>query len=169
MHIAVFSCGLKTADSPIYLRVTSSQLTRRESKNNNKKQNKKQPCSYCMARTVLCAYYICNKRRKKYCDCYIMDGGCECYHFGNYQYLHWLIVPQTTVDGLTHWGWTTHIYVGNLTTISSDNGLSPGRHQAIICTIAGIVLIGTNFIEILIEIHTFSYKKMHLKTSSKGG
>ena len=37
--------------------------------------------------------------------------------------------------------------------IGSDNGLSPGRRQAIIWTNAGILLIGplgTNFIEILI-------------------
>ena len=54
-------------------------------------------------------------------------------------------------------------------TIGSDNGLSPGRRQAIIWTYAGILLIGplgTNFNEILIEIHTFSFRKMHLKTSS---
>ena len=70
---------------------------------------------------------------------------------------------------LTHWGRATHIYVGNLTIISSDNGLSPGRRQAIIWTNVGILLIGpigTNFSEILIEIYTFSSKKMHLKMSS---
>ena len=62
----------------------------------------------------------------------------------------------------------THIYVGELTIIVSDNGLSPGRRQAIIWTIAGILLIGpygTNFIEILIEIRTFSFQ-MSLKVSS---
>ena len=60
----------------------------------------------------------------------------------------------------------THICVGKLTIIGSDNGLSPGRHQAIIWTNAGILLIEpweTNFSKILIEIHTFSLKKMHLK------
>ena len=70
---------------------------------------------------------------------------------------------------LTHWGRVTHICVGNLTIIGSDNGLSPCRRQAIIWTSAGILLIGpsgTNFREILIEIHTFSFKKMHLKVSS---
>ena len=63
----------------------------------------------------------------------------------------------------------THICVGKLTIIGSDNGLSPGRRQAIIRTNAGILLIGTlgtNFSEILSEIHTFSFKKMHLKMSS---
>ena len=59
--------------------------------------------------------------------------------------------------------------VGNLTIIGSDNGLSPGRRQAIISTNAGMLLIGplgTNFSEILIKIHTFSFKKMHLKLSA---
>ena len=36
------------------------------------------------------------------------------------------------LDMLTHWGWVTHICVGKLTIIGSDNGLSPGRRQAII-------------------------------------
>ena len=43
---------------------------------------------------------------------------------------------------LTHWGRVTHICVSKLTTIGSDNGLSPGQRQAIIWTIAGILLIG---------------------------
>ena len=54
---------------------------------------------------------------------------------------------------LTHWGRETHICVGKLTIIASDNGLSPGRRQAIIWTNAGILLIGplgTNFNGILI-------------------
>ena len=42
---------------------------------------------------------------------------------------------------LTHWGRVTHICVGKLTIIGSDNGLSPGRRQAIIRTSAGILLI----------------------------
>ena len=70
---------------------------------------------------------------------------------------------------LTHWGRVTHICASNLTNIGSDNGLSPGRRQAIIWTNAGILLIGplgTNFSEMLIEIHTFSFKKIHLKMSS---
>ena len=70
---------------------------------------------------------------------------------------------------LTHWGRVMHICVSNLTIIGSDNGLSPGRHQAIIWTNAGILLIGplgTNFSEILIDIITFSLKKMRLKMSS---
>ena len=70
---------------------------------------------------------------------------------------------------LTHWGRVTHICVSKLTTTGSDNGLSPGRRQAIIWTNAWILLtgpLGTNSSEILIEIHTFSLKKMPLQWSS---
>ena len=73
------------------------------------------------------------------------------------------------VSQLTHWDRVTHICVSKLTIIDSDNGLSPGRRQAIIWTNVGILLIGplgTNFSEMLIEIHTFSFKKIHLKMSS---
>ena len=70
---------------------------------------------------------------------------------------------------LTHWGRVKHICVCKLTIIGSDNGLSPGRRQAIILTKAGILLIGplsTNFSEISSDIHSFSFKKMYLKRSS---
>ena len=63
----------------------------------------------------------------------------------------------------------THICVSKLTTIGSDNGLSPGRRQTIIWTNAGMLLIGTlgtNFSEILSEIQTFSSKKMYMNMSS---
>ena len=76
---------------------------------------------------------------------------------------------HTRNSTLTHWGRVTHICVGRLTNIGSDNGLSPGRRQAIIWTSAGISLIGpfrTNFSEILFGIQTFSFKNMHLKMSS---
>ena len=56
---------------------------------------------------------------------------------------------------LTHWDRVMHVCVSKLTSISSDNGLSPARRQAIILTNAGILLIGplgTNLSEILIEI-----------------
>ena len=70
---------------------------------------------------------------------------------------------------LTHWGRATHICVIKLTIIGSENGLSPGRRQAILWTNAGISLIrplGTNFNEILIEILIFLFKEMRLKVSS---
>ena len=67
---------------------------------------------------------------------------------------------------LTHWGQVTHICVSKLTTISSDNGLLPGRGPAIIWTNAGILLIGllgTSGSDMLIKIQTFSLKKIRLK------
>ena len=70
---------------------------------------------------------------------------------------------------LTHWGRVTHICVSDLTSIGSDNGFAPDRHQAIIRTNAGILLIrplGTNFSEFLVQILIFSFKKMRLKVSS---
>ena len=70
---------------------------------------------------------------------------------------------------LTHWGRVTHICVGKLIIIGSDHGLSPGRRHAMISTnvvIWSMGLLITNFSEIFIEIHTFSFKKMHLKMSS---
>ena len=55
-------------------------------------------------------------------------------------------------NSLTYWGRVTHIWWS----------------QAIIWTNAGILLIGplrTNFSEVLIEIYTFSFKRVHLKRS----
>ena len=75
----------------------------------------------------------------------------------------------STIVTLTHWGRVTHICVSDLTIIGSDNGLSPGRQQAIIWTNAGILLIGplgTNLSETTIDIHTFSLQKMHPEISS---
>ena len=56
--------------------------------------------------------------------------------------------------------------VSEIIIIGSVNVLSPGRRQAIIWTNADMLLIGplgTIFSEILLEIHTFSFNKMHLK------
>ena len=61
------------------------------------------------------------------------------------------------------------IWVSKLTLIGSDNGLAPGRRQAIIWTNAWIELLeplGTNFSEILIKILIFSFEKICLKVSS---
>ena len=63
----------------------------------------------------------------------------------------------------------THICVGKLTIIGTDNGLSHGRRRAIIWTNDGILLIrpiGTNFSEMLIGIQMFPFNKMYLKISS---
>ena len=52
------------------------------------------------------------------------------------QYKYWadaILKKQfPIISSLTHWGRVTHICVGNLTIIGPDNGLSPGRRQAII-------------------------------------
>ena len=83
--------------------------------------------------------------------------------------LLWLCILEP-VRKLTHWGRVTHIYVGKLTIIGSDDGLSPGQRQASIWTNAGILLIeplGTNFSEILFGIQIFSYTKMRMKMSAK--
>ena len=93
------------------------------------------------------------------------------YHFRSvYAYrLPPYTVATVQFTTLTHWGRVTHICVDNLTGIGLDNGLSPGRRQAIIWTNDGILLIGpsgTNFSEVLIEIHIFSLKRMHWKMSS---
>ena len=78
--------------------------------------------------------------------------------------MKWCYIP------ITHRGLMRHTCISKLTITGSDNGLSPGRRQAIIWTNAGILLIwtiGKNFSEILSKIHTFSFKKMHLKMSVK--
>ena len=72
-----------------------------------------------------------------------------------------------SLNVLTHWGQVMHICISKLAIIGSDNGLAPNRCQAIIWTNPGILLIGplgTNFSEILIKIHRFSFKKIHLKS-----
>ena len=49
---------------------------------------------------------------------------------------------------LNHSGWVAHICISKLTIIGADNGLWPGRHQAITWTNVGILLIrtlGTHF------------------------
>ena len=84
-----------------------------------------------------------------------------------YNYCHYLSIVR-----LTHWGRMTHICVSKLNIIGSDNGLSLGRCQAIIWTNAGILLIGpigTNFSEILSEIHTFHSRKCIWKCRLENG
>ena len=57
---------------------------------------------------------------------------------------------------LSHWGRVMHICISKLTSIWSDNGLSPDRHQAIIWTNAGILLTGRNSY-IFIQENIFEY------------
>ena len=89
--------------------------------------------------------------------------------FTGHFYVLFFVIIRYHYNILTHWGRVTHICVANLTIIGPDNGLSPGRCQVIICTNAGILLIGplgTNFSEIQIGIQTVLCKKMHLKMAS---
>ena len=82
----------------------------------------------------------------------------------------WVPDLQMSYIDLTHWGWVMHICICKLTIISSGNGLLPGQCQAIIWINAGILWIGplgTNFSEIVMRIHTFSFRKLHLKMSVK--
>ena len=96
----------------------------------------------------------------------LLGGNCRDYCPDNHWWLsiHWTHLYIGT-PSLTQWGQVTHICISKIITIGSDDGLSPGRHQAIIWTNVGILSIGPlgiNFSEILIKINTFSFKKMHL-------
>ena len=76
---------------------------------------------------------------------------------------------QVTLRKLIHWSRVTHICIGNLTIIGSNNVLVPGRRQAIISTIDGTLLMGQLGIylcDILIKIQIFGVKKAHLKMSA---
>ena len=62
------------------------------------------------------------------------------------------------------------ICVRKLPIIGSYNGLLSGKHQVIIWTNLGLLLIGplgTNLRELLIEIYASSFRKMHLKMSTE--
>ena len=61
---------------------------------------------------------------------------------------------------------TLNIFVSKQTITGSDNGVSPGRPQAIIWTNAEILLswnFRTGFSDTLSQSNTFSFKNMHLK------
>ena len=99
------------------------------------------------------------------------------HHWQHWKLSKWQLPVQPVMTILSKWRHfrfsVVHgepsTYVGNRTISGSGNGLSPGRRQAIAWTNTGILLIGplgTNFSEILIYIHAFSFKKMHLKMSS---
>ena len=73
----------------------------------------------------------------------------------------------TTVPSQTHWGRMTYMCVSKLAIIESENVFSPCRHQDIIWTNTGILLIGLKkFSENESEICTFSLKKLRFKMSS---
>ena len=104
----------------------------------------------------------------KWRHCGYLSGQKSLYVTSSPVFYVYVLTQGTWGHRLTHWGRETHICVGKLTIIASDNGLSPGRRQAIIWTNAGILLIGPlgrNVSEISIVIQTFSFKKMNLSMS----
>ena len=123
---------------------------------------------------ILCAIYSRTLARVATVICWLYPTLNKFYLILSYLILSmsqvlWCNIVSLGHNQLTHWGWVTHICVGKLTIIGSDNGLSPGRRQAIIWNNAGLFLIeplGSNFSEISNGIQTFSFKKMHLNMSS---
>ena len=85
---------------------------------------------------------------------FYVKGASQCIVYDYMAYMD-LGVQQSQV---TRCCWVTHVCVSKLIIIGSDNALSPGWCHAIIWTNPGIFLngpLGTNFREILIEIHAF--------------
>ena len=100
---------------------------------------------------------------------YIYQKMLVVYHGKTYYDLLLSNYNYTFTISLTHWGRATHICIGKLTIIGSENGLSPGRRQAIIWTNVEILLsgpLGTNTSKILIQMLLSSLKKMRLNVSS---
>ena len=99
--------------------------------------------------------------------CFQQDNWCT--------YLRWMALFKQIIKivivictRITHQGRVTHICISKQTIIGTDNGLLPGRRQAIISTNSGILsfqTLGTNFSEILSEIPKL-FKKIHLNMSS---
>ena len=98
-----------------------------------------------------------------------MHHGCSCkiyVFYGRGSFIPGLYLCMCLLPVCWYWPieaeWRIYVSV-NYIIIGSDNGLSPGQCQAIIWTNAGILSnrpSGTNFSEILIEIHTFSFKNI---------
>ena len=122
----------------------------------------------CWCLLSLCCLVICSRNIDQFLEDGIMLSTCIIQYVRSVQDLkscniYSCISKNSACRGLTHWGRVTHIWVSELTIIGSDNGLLPGRHEAIIWTNDGKLLIGplgTNSREILIKIYTFSFRKM---------
>ena len=71
-------------------------------------------------------------------SCGMLCAKSHCYS----QKIDSFVVITAKCGCMTHWGRVTHIYVGKLTIIGSDNGLAPSRHQVINWTSVGILLNG---------------------------
>ena len=84
-----------------------------------------------------------------------------CSYKCNWQLSHLWFRYWIGAEQLTHWGRVTHICVGTNTNIGSDNGLSPGRRQAIIWTNARILLIGPQCVNKLLTTQCTDVLKPH--------
>ena len=84
------------------------------------------------------------------------------------QVTKWLNEPHISwhsKNQFNYWGRATYISVSKLTIIGSDDGLSPGRHKAIVWTNAGILYNWSPRNNFNWNWYIF-IKKMHLKMSS---
>ena len=129
------------------------------------------PCSTCLVHIVIFYARVHWHRTRYYCiftNLMILQP--KWLSLSQFLWMFWSAAQMSSehVDFMLFSVWS-HDNLINSFIIGSDNSLSPGRRQAIIWTNAGILWIrtlGTNFSEILSEIHAFSFKKMHLKLSS---
>ena len=65
---------------------------------------------------------------------WLINIGSEVVTWTNVDQGPWRHMASLGHNDLIHWGRVTHICIGKLIIIDSDNGLSPWRHQAIIWT-----------------------------------
>ena len=82
-----------------------------------------------------------------------------------------MINSKLIYSRLTHWGQVTHM-CHKIIIFGSDNGLSPGHHEAIIWTCAGMLLIGpigSIFNDILIKFIQFHSRNSSSKSRLKNG
>ena len=70
------------------------------------------------------------------------------------------LLVNLCVSTLIDWGRVTRICVGNLTTIGSDNCLSPGQRHAIIWTDAGVLLIGQTYFNEIMHFHSRKFENV---------
>ena len=95
----------------------------------------------CSIQWMASAYKRLNNRIS--CNGFVLVWHTHTQHTHKYIYIYTYIFWDQVGLLLTHWGRVTHMCVSNLSSIGSDNGLSPGRRQAIIWTNAKLLSVGT--------------------------
>ena len=114
-----------------------------------------------------CNAFLCKKVRHHFRHCFVLFNFNSRLSF----LLYHVNLPKREVlvtfcvSTLTNWGRVMHTCVNNLTIIGSDICLAPS-HYLNWCWNLLIGPSGTDFNEISIKIHTFSFKKIYLKMSS---